>query len=117
MKLLTSDWVNESLSLYHPSTLQPFPPGAVEQATGCTVHWERGMGWEVKAVTWARQEGGAGIGRGEKWGRWVKEERKIRKKGVGENCRARWGEAGGRDAQGAVEGICQVDGVPLPARH
>lgn len=68
MKLLTSDWVNESLSLYHPSTLQPFPPGAVEQATGCTVHWERGMGWEVKAVTWARQEGGAGIGKGEKWG-------------------------------------------------
>lgn len=50
-------------------------------------------------------------------GLWVKEERKIRRKGVGENCGARWGEAGGRDTQGAVEGICQVDGVPLPARH
>lgn len=47
----------------------------------------------------------------------MKEERKIRRKGVGENCGARWGEAGGRDTQGAVEGICQVDGVPLPARH
>ena len=49
----------------------------------------------------------------------MKEEKKIGRKGVGENCGERWGDASGRDAERGGEGICGVGGVRvlLPTRR